>query len=36
MLNFIRFTRDARDESIVLGDYQFPGEPNGRVVLFGR
>ena len=33
---FIRFTRDERGESIVLGDYQFPGEPNGRVILFGR
>ena len=35
-VDFIRFTRDARGESIVMGDYQFPDEPNGRVVLFGR
>ena len=33
---FLRFTRDVRGDSIVLGQYQFPGEPNGRIILFGR
>ena len=35
-LLFLRFTRDVRGDSIVLGQYQFPGEPNGRIILFGR
>ena len=25
-----------RGDSIVLGEYQFPEEPNGRIILFGR
>ena len=33
---FLRFTRDVRGDSIVLGQYQFPGEPNGRIIFFGR
>ena len=32
----IRFTRDVDGRLIVLGDYQFPDEPNGRIILFGR
>ena len=36
ILIIIRFTRDDDDRLIVLGDYQFPDEPNGRVLLFGR
>ena len=29
-LFFPRFTRD-----LVLGDYQYPGEPNGRILVLG-
>ena len=32
----IRFTRDGDGRPIILGDYKFEDEPNGRVVLFGR
>ena len=32
----IRFTRDSDGRPIILGDYKFEDEPNGRVVLFGR
>ena len=32
----VRFSRDMRGDSIVLGEYLYPGEPNGRIILFGR
>ena len=31
---YLRYTRDREGNSIVMGDYIYPGEPNGQIIVF--